>query len=73
MKKSIIEKSKKLKSMYVTVCPIYSTDEDYGYKYFIVFHHTHKIVSRHKTQKDLEIKLDDILEDGIIQDSAIFY
>lgn len=64
MKKSILEKSKQLFSMYITEEPFNLSSEDYGYKYFIVFHNTHKIVGRFKTQWELEERIDEIIESG---------
>jgi len=73
MKKSIISKINKLQTMHVTESPFNLSEEDYGYKYFIAFDNTNKIVGRYKTQQELEEGIDEILENGVSQGSHTFY
>ena len=76
MKRSIQEKANRLKSMFVTT-DIFSqeqNDDKYnGCKYFILFHNTYKIVDGFRTQKELEEKIDEILEEGVHQQQHIFF
>lgn len=73
MKKSIIKKANKLGSMHITENPVNLTDREYGYKYFIEFDNTYKIVGRYKTQSELEEGIDEILENGISQESGTWF
>lgn len=75
MKKSIEEKAKQLKSMFVTTNIFNSKQiDDYkGCKYFILFHNTYKIVAGFKTQKELEERLDEIIKEGVQQEAHIFF
>ena len=73
MKKIITEKANQLSSMYVTENPINFTDSEIGYKYFVCFHNTHKIVKRCKTQNELEMELDDIIANGASDNGCTFY
>ena len=73
MKKVITEKAKELKTMYITENPVDLTDDDMGYKYFICFDNTHKIVARCKTQNELEIAIDQIIVNGTSDNGCTFY
>lgn len=77
MKKSVEEKAKKLKTMFVTTSIInreqIDDDQYRGCKYFILFHNTYKIVCGLRTQRELEEKLDEILEEGVKQGAYIFF
>lgn len=76
MKKSIEEKAKKLKTMFVTTNIFNSEQNDDKYKgcnYFILFHNTYKIVDGFKTQRELEERLNEILEEGVKQNAYIFF
>lgn len=69
MKKSIEEKAKKLKSIFVTTNIFneeqINNDSYKGCKYFILFYSTYKILDGFKTQKELEEKIDEILKEGV--------
>ena len=74
MKKSLIKKSEKLKSMYLTesdfnVYPELTQDN----KYFLKFHNTNKLVVAAKTQTEMEERIDEILEHGVQQESYTFF
>ena len=73
MKYSIKVKSANLGTMRVTENPINYEDKYHGYKYFIEFLSTHKIIGAFKTQRDLETRLDEIIRDGVSDGSGIFY
>lgn len=73
MKKSVEVKANQLKSMYVTESPVNFDDRHFGMKYFICFHNTHKIVDAFKTQKELEERIDDILENGVTENACAFF
>lgn len=59
--------------MYVTTNPVNFTDSEIGYKYFICFYNTHKIVARCKTQKELELEIDEIILNGANDGRATFH
>lgn len=58
MKKSIIEKANKL-DLRVSDNPVNYNDENIGYKYFVEYYNTYKLIGRFKTQRELEEFLDD--------------
>lgn len=76
MKKAIQEKADRLKSMFVTTNIFnqeQSNDKYKGCKYFILFHNTYKIVDGFRTQKELEEKIDEILEEGVQEQQHILF
>ncbi|MBU5333606.1 hypothetical protein KQI61_15510 [Anaerocolumna aminovalerica] len=74
MKKSLIDKSEKLKSMYLTESD-FNVDPDLvqDNKYFLKFYNTNKLVFAAKTQKEMEEHIDEILEHGVQQESYTFF
>ena len=73
MKFSAKWKAEQLKTMRVTENPTNYEEKYYGYKYFIEFHNTNKIVGAFKTQRELEARLDEIIRDGVNDNGGIFY
>ena len=73
MKFSAKWKAEQLKTMRVTENPANYEEKYYGYKYFIEFLNTHKIVGAFKTQRELEARLDEIIRDGVSDNGGIFY
>lgn len=73
MRKKMEKLAKQLGTMYLTENPINLSDEDYGYKYFICFHNTHKVVRRAKNIPDMIEALQDIIENGVRDGSREFY
>lgn len=74
MRKSLVEKSEKLKSMYLTESDSNVDPElAQGNKYFLKFHSTNKLVVATKTQKEMEDRIDVILEHGVQQESYTFF
>lgn len=62
-----------LKTMYLTENPVNLSEGDMGYKYFICFHNTHKVVNRFKNIPDTIEALEDIIENGARQGAHVFY
>ena len=73
MKFSAKWKAEQLQTMRVTENPVNYEEKYYGYKYFIEFNNTHKIVGAFKTQRELEERLDEIIRDGVNDNGGIFY
>ena len=73
MKKIIIEKINKLGSMHVTTNPVNLQEGDNIYKYFIEFDNTYKRIGSYRNQLELEQAIDEILENGVQQNSGIFF
>ena len=73
MKYSIKLKIANLGTMRVTENPTNYEEKYHGYKYFIEFLSTHKIIGAFKTQRELEARLDEIIRDGVNDNGGIFY
>lgn len=73
MRKKMEQLVKQLKTMYLTENPVNLSDDDFGYKYFICFHNTHKVVARTRNIPDMVEKLQDIIENGVSDGNGTFY
>lgn len=65
--------AEELKTMYLTENPVNFNDEDYGYKYFICFHNTHRIIARSKNITDMIDIIKDIIKNGAYVEGCTFY
>ncbi|MGL5329832.1 MAG: hypothetical protein ACRDD7_11210 [Peptostreptococcaceae bacterium] len=73
MRNKMEKLAKQLGSMYLTDSPVNFDDDNYGYKYFICFHNTHKVVFRGRNIPETIEALQNIIENGVCDGSGIFY
>jgi len=74
MKKSLTEKANKLNSMYLTDSPFnVNIEVAQENKYFLKFHNTNNLVIATATQTEMEQEIDEILINGVQQESLTFF
>lgn len=73
MRKKMEELAEQLGTMYLTENPVNLSDDDFGYKYFVCFQNTHKVVRRTKNIPDMIEELQDIIENGVTDGNGEFH
>ena len=73
-RKKMNELAKQLRTMYLTESPVNFDDTNsIGYKYFLCFHNTHKIVAKTRNISDMIKKIEDVIENGATDGNFTFY